>query len=136
LELYRATIPGEPVPKGRPRLGRNGRTYTPAKTIKWEKEAAWALRENVPASGLDQPLELHVDVYCSRPKSHSRKRRAAREAKSTKPDGDNFLKAVCDALEKSGVVVNDSRIWSMSVRKWWCGEDDEPRVDVKLLVAD
>lgn len=130
--IYRVTIPGEPVPKARPRLGRNGRTYTPAKTLAWERAAAWSIRQSIPESGLNESLELVVDVYCSRPKAHSKRRRLAREIKPTKPDADNYGKAVCDALEKSGVIVNDSRIWSLTVRKWWTGSQDEPRVEVVL----
>lgn len=130
--ILRATIPGEPIGKGRPRLGRGGRTYTPEKTAQWEKMAAQAIALQIRERGLDEPLALVVDAYFTRPVKHGKRRRATREPKPTKPDADNIAKAVADALEKSGVVVNDSRIAHLVVRKWWVGVGEHPRVDLAL----
>lgn len=43
------TIPGQPIPKGRPRLGRGNRVFTPQRTLdheaKWAQAAHTALRQ-------------------------------------------------------------------------------------------
>lgn len=129
--VYRAVIPGTPIGKGRPRFGR-GRTFTPTKTATWEKAAAWAIRQAIPVSGLNCPMALTIDAYFPRPKAHSKRRRQRLEVQAVTPDADNIAKAVCDALEKSGAITNDSRICYLSVRKWYPPEGEEPRVVVEL----
>ena len=44
-----------------------------------------------------------------------------------KPDADNILKGILDALFKE-----DSRLWDVRCRKYWCAEGDE-RTVVKVL---
>ncbi|WP_276914074.1 RusA family crossover junction endodeoxyribonuclease [Aneurinibacillus aneurinilyticus] len=91
-EIYRFTVPSRPRPKGRPRFGRNGRAYTPADTLKYEK----LIRETAESAGVT-PLEsndIHfaVNVYF-RNKTHG--------------DVDNYVKIAQDALNK--VAYNDDK---------------------------
>ena len=93
--MIRFTVPGEPVPKARPRVV-NGRTYTPKRTVEAEKAIGWAFREAMP--GFD-PLTCLVGMCCTF------------YTKSQKPraDVDNLVKTVQDALE--GIVyVNDRQV--------------------------
>ena len=55
-----------------------------------------------------------------------------REMHCATPDADNVVKAVSDALEKAGIVRNDSQIWRVSAEKWYCDPDEEARVLVRL----
>jgi Holliday junction resolvase RusA-like endonuclease len=105
-------IPGQPVAKGRPRLGR-GRVYTPAKTVAYEKVVALAakaaMRGNMPITGA---VSVGIKFFLARPKSN----------KSTepvvKPDIDNLAKSVCDAL--NGIVwKDDSQIVQAKITKEW-----------------
>ena len=75
-------------------------------------------------------LELFVKAYYKIPKSASKKKRMAmlsEEIRPTKkPDGDNILKAVADAL--NGVCYKDDKsIVKMSIEKFY---SDVPRIEV------
>ena len=60
---YKITIPGNPIAKGRPRVGKYG-TYTPKKTADFESyvEYCWAAEYgNLKPS--DKPLEVGIVFY-------------------------------------------------------------------------
>lgn len=126
------TVYGHPVPKARARTVRmkNGRTmsFTPAKTANWEDSIrAQALRSR-PGQLLDGPLVMEATFYLLRPKSKPKKVKYP----DTKPDLDNLVKSVKDALE--GIIyTNDSRIVEEVVRKRY---DDPPRVEITVRQAD
>lgn len=67
------------------------------------------------------------------PKSYSKKKREAIAGKlcTVKPDTDNVLKAICDAL-----FENDERLSIMQCYKYWSYDDEEPRVDIFFLQKD
>lgn len=99
------TIPGRIGGKGRPRMTRKGHVYTPAKTQSDEavvrQLACLALRGRPP---MDGPLGLHIRIVRIHPKSWSKKRREARWV-TGKPDCDNVLKLIADAM--NGIVYGD-----------------------------
>ncbi len=102
------TIYGPPVAKGRPRHMRNGHTFTPAKTRQAEDNIrAQACRYLELLPGGDPipagvPIQLTILFCLPIPASWSLKkqRRAEENAilPTTKPDLDNLVKAVKDAL--------------------------------------
>lgn len=126
-------IPGEPVAKARPRVMSNGITYTPAKTKNYEtlvKELYWHQFKG--QDMLEGPIRVRVDAYFQIPKSASRRKRERMirglERPTKRPDGDNILKCVTDAL--NGIAyTDDSAVVSAQVEKWWA---DQPRVEVEL----
>ena len=114
------TIPGQPVAKGRPRMTRTGRTYTPAKTRQYEAAVKALALHDIGAVLFDGPLEVHVMASFRIPKSWPKSRQEAawegRLQHIGRPDGDNVAKAVLDALE--GVLFeNDSQICRLRVDK-------------------
>ena len=59
------TIPGDPIPKARARVGRRGWSYTPAKTVEYEQAVGWAARKALTESGkaaLDSDVRFAVTV--------------------------------------------------------------------------
>ncbi|OGF53945.1 MAG: hypothetical protein A2Z21_09350 [Candidatus Fraserbacteria bacterium RBG_16_55_9] len=88
-------LPGVPIPKARPRLGRNGDTYTPRSTVEYELGIAWAVRQVLGAQMPDGTAEYLV--------------RMRFYAKSRAGDIDNIAKACLDGLVRSGVVFVDDR---------------------------
>ncbi len=128
--MIRFTIPGTPTGKARPRFAK-GRTYTPAKTVAYERQiAAAAVTAMDGRAPLEGPVYLIVSAFFEPPKSWSKKRRAdalARLAWHTfRPDADNILKAVCDAA--NGIVwADDCQVAFAKVTKQY---GSEARVEV------
>jgi len=96
--LFVARVPGEPVPKGRPRVGVNG-TFSPKRTKEAENKIAWSVKDiliNRAHRFPDGESRFFVKLTFS-----SRKLIGNRNA----PDLDNCIKLVGDAL--NGVVWED-----------------------------
>jgi Holliday junction resolvase RusA-like endonuclease len=126
------TIPGNPVGKGRPRattINGMARMYTPKKTASYETLVVMAYTQ---AGGvkLDGSLHMHVKATFEMPLSWSMKKRKATDGKfcSKKPDADNILKIVADAL--NGVAYHDdAAIGAASIEKRW-GQDGSVVVEL------
>ena len=123
---------GEPKGKERPRFCHNGQIYTPKQTTTYEQQIIFDYYKQCGNVKFDEnsQLELFVKAYYKIPKSASKKKRMAmlsEEIRPTKkPDGDNILKAVADAL--NGVCYKDDKsIVKMSIEKFY---SDVPRIEV------
>lgn len=83
--------------------------YTPDKTKEYERRIKQAYTKKYGAQRLDGVLQIDVVAYFEPPKSTSKKKRAAMLdwdiPYTKKPDTDNILKAVMDAL--NGVAYTD-----------------------------
>ena len=102
-------VPGPPVAKGRPRMTRAGHIYTPKKTH--DAEALFRLYARTNLNRATGPLSMRVRFGMPIPKSYSKKKRQAIQAgefhHDKKPDLDNLLKLVLDAL--NGVAYEDDK---------------------------
>lgn len=112
----RIIIPGRPVPKGRPRFGRNGQVYTPKKTREYEELVGWYAKQC-----MTEPLEgnvmLHIKTYVKN---------------NVSPDLDNIAKAIMDGL--NGVAYRDDRqVVCLSVQRI---KGREERVEILLEEAE
>jgi Holliday junction resolvase RusA-like endonuclease len=125
-------IPGEPTAKGRPRMTRAGITYTPEKTQGYENLVKMCYMEQGNRIKLEGRIQLAMLLYFQIPKSASQKlqrQMLLQEARPTKkPDIDNCLKIVTDALNKLA-YDDDSQIVSVRVEKFY---SHEPRVEVVI----
>jgi Holliday junction resolvase RusA-like endonuclease len=111
-------VHGDPVPKARARVVQNKKTgrmyaFTPKKTLEYEELIRGVASSFRPVELMEGPIVLGLRVYRRIPKSFSKKKSLAAEAgqirPDTRPDMDNYLKAVKDALQ--GVIwKNDSQI--------------------------
>ena len=133
---FEITIPGNPVAKGRPRLGKYG-TYTPKKTADFESyvEYCWAAEYgNLKPS--DKPLEVGIVFYMPIPKSASKRAKASMDLGEIKhikkPDLDNMAKAVLDAL--NGLAyIDDSQIYSLTLYKTY---SEQPGTYLKITESE
>jgi Holliday junction resolvase RusA-like endonuclease len=127
-------VTGNPVGKGRPRATSRGgfvRMYTDAKTLGFE--AAVADEASTSMRGFEvfeTPMQMQLSAYYPIPKSWSKKKRQmaidGEIYPNVKPDLDNVLKAVLDAL--NGVVyVDDSQVINLVATKRY---STDPRVEV------
>ena len=116
-KVHELTIPGRPVPKARPRFDpRSGRAYTDKRYRDWLDDAATVVAYTLRKPRLEGPLLLRcalspdgVEVAilpCSPVKWTGRR-----------PDLDNAVGAVMDALEQGGAISNDRHI--VRVESWF-----------------
>lgn len=113
MQSIRFEVGGTPVGKARPRVtfrGGHARAYTTERTREYENRIKTAYRDKFgDCMVMDGVLQIDVVAYFEPPKSASKKKRALMldwEIPYTKkPDTDNVLKAVLDAL--NGVAYTD-----------------------------
>lgn len=114
-------VAGDPVAKGRPRMTRTGRAYTPAKTRQYETYARLVAQQEMQGRRLlEGALHMKLRVDLAIPSSWSKKKQQAaligEVMPCVKPDLDNFLKAIADSL--AGVVfADDKQVVSVTATK-------------------
>jgi Holliday junction resolvase RusA-like endonuclease len=115
-------IPGQPQGKGRPRataIGGHARMYTPAKTRGYEAEV-WEAYRKAGGGMMEGLLSMQIKAYREIPKSWSKveREKACTTFCKTKPDLDNIVKVICDAL--NGVAFkDDSQVVKVVAEKRW-----------------
>ena len=137
--MIELTVPGEAVPQARPRVTRCG-TYDPPKCRVYKQKvglvAKTAMRGKEPLRG---PVKMSIIVYRGIPKSWTKKKKLSAMTggvyPTTKPDIDNLLKGIMDALkgicwgDDAQVVTVDARkVYDACARvhlKIWSGEENE-----------
>lgn len=112
-------IEGKPTAKQRPRFSGH-RTYTPAKTIEFEKKVREAYLNQGGIYFGDKPLEVHITFIFPIAKSWSKKKREdalhGRLKMTSRPDTDNLSKSVMDSL--NGIAYkDDSQIINLIANK-------------------
>lgn len=121
--MIEIVIPGEVVAKGRPRFSRQGgavRTHTPNKTLNYERVVKMHALQQKPKELLVDAIEVDICIHRIPPKSWSNVRKekaiAGQIKPVTKPDVDNYAKAILDAL--NGIVFkDDNQIVKLTVSK-------------------
>lgn len=139
-ELHNKTIHlvilGEPKAQKRHRSVKMGnfiRQYDPS--AKDKDDLLYVVQQQAPKEPFTCPIRLDVDFYFSRPKSHYKTGKNAHILKdscpvwhTTKPDADNCIKLVQDALNKV-FYRDDSLICQVSIRKRY---DVNPRIEINI----
>lgn len=135
----RFLVPGTPKGKARPRFVRStGRTYTPPATKEYEASVRYAylnaLDDDDPIM-LEGPIRCRIEAVFRIPPSYSRKKHTdcieGRLQPTGKPDCDNIVKAILDAL--NGVAYkDDSQVVDVSIIKRY-GEIGFATVELEAL---
>lgn len=125
----RFTILGEPVAKGRPKLtnfGGHARAYTPAKTRMAESSIRAQIVNQLPRGfkPFEQPIFMTICIYKSKPKSA----RKTDVYPSRKPDLDNYIKTVLDAMN-TVVFKDDALVCEIRAQKAY---DSKPRIEIEI----
>jgi len=117
--MLKITVPGRPVPKGRPRLGVSGRkafVYTPPATREYEKLVGWVAR-CAGCRPVKMPVAVVLDVYIKR-----------------KLDADNLAKSILDGL--NGIAYeDDDQVVELLVRKHRVNKKTDERVEIEIREA-
>lgn len=131
--MIRLIIPGKPLGKQRPRVLKNGITYTPKETVNYETLIKEIYSTEYRLAGPKEgPLKMKIVAYFPIPESVSNIKKTDMERgnirPTKKPDIDNIVKIVADAL--NGLAyLDDKQIVSCTVEKYY---SSIPRVQVEL----
>ena len=126
---------GNPVGKGRPKFTKTGHAFTPKDTVNYETLVHMEYLSQCGNAKFpdDAMLDMRIKAYYSIPKSKSKKQQnLMREGivrPIKKPDMNNCIKIIADALNKIA-YRDDTQIVDCQVRKFY---SDNPRVEVRIL---
>lgn len=136
-DIQTFTVMGEPRGKQRAKTYRKGnftRTVTPEQTVIYENLIAMEYRRQCRDFRFEDKsmLAITIEAHFSIPKSTSKKNRALMiervQRPVKKPDGDNIIKVVCDAL--NGIAYHDdAQIVDMIIRKYYA---ESPKLVISL----
>lgn len=137
--MVKFTIPGDPIPQGRPRAGKNrGKIvmYDPRESKEYKRYVSLIARQHAPKVLLEGALSMRMKIYRNIPKSTTKKDRAliseGIKRPITKPDNTNYAKGIEDAL--NGIIYkDDSQIVDLQIQKYY---SDDPRVEVRVQEID
>lgn len=132
--IYEFEVPGEITGKARPRLNtRSGKVYTPTKTKNYEYLTRFYFTQKyqdyTPVEGR---VKISIIAYFDIPKSTSKKKEAEMLANiispTKKPDADNIVKIVLDAMNKFA-FKDDTQVTKLEIEKKY---SRTPRIYVKI----
>lgn len=136
MAVIQFTIPSIPVAQPRQRhalIAGHVRNYTPKDSPVNAFKAACQFAAATAYQGppLDGPLRMDLVFVFPRPATVPKKFGTGRLRHTGKPDRDNVMKALQDALE--GLLFrNDSLICAGEVEKWKAAADEQPHVSVRI----
>jgi len=127
-------VPGVPVPQPRakarlvkpknPKKKSFIQMYTPSDAKQWKNRVLTFGLTHRPRVPLNEPVSVNLCLYLPRLKMHeANKYRDGLIPCSTKPDIDNYLKAVLDAMTDSDWWVDDGRVMHTDSIKVYAGCD-------------
>lgn len=142
------TIPGEPQGKQRPRMVMSRRSanpivYTPTKTRKYEELVKYCYFHSCKNGGYKRfqkgaPLEVNIIAYYGIPKNISKNKEKAMLSGKIKPvkkpDADNCVKIILDALNKVA-FYDDAAVVKINFEKQY-GNNPKVLVKVKGEMSD
>lgn len=132
--MYEFEMIGDIVGKARPRMNtRTGRAYTPTNTKLYEYSLRqWFIREYPYFVPIETRVKVSIIAYFDIPKSTSKKKEAemlkGNISPTKKPDADNIIKIVLDAMNKFA-FKDDTQVTKLEIEKKY---DKTPRIYIKI----
>lgn len=125
-------IQGSPVAKGRPRITMSGHAFTPQKTRYAHESLTLKLSVHRPRVLLSGPIDLELGFTMPIPASTSKARARGLDGQphTNKPDIDNLVKLVLDAMNGL-IITDDATVWRLSCSKVY-GLEPSTRISVWL----
>ncbi len=132
---------GAPKPQGRPRAfkrGNHAAVYSPSTEWKESVKYAAAKLDKIEA----EALEVNLEFFFSRPKSHYRSGKNSHLLKDSapkyhtkKPDVDNLAKCILDACQDAGLFKDDSAIVGLTIEKFYIDPGDGLEQGCKIRIG-
>lgn len=132
--IYEFEMIGDIVGKARPRMNtRTGKAYTPTNTKLYEYSLRqWFIREYPYFKPIESRVKVSIIAYFDIPKSTSKKKEAemliGNISPTKKPDSDNIIKIVLDAMNKFA-FKDDTQVTKLEIEKRY---DKTPRIYIKI----
>ena len=132
--VYEFEMIGYIVGKARPRMNtRTGRAYTPTNTKLYEYSLRqWFLMNYPNFKPIESRVKVTIIAYFGIPKSTSKKKEAemlqGNISPTKKPDADNIIKIVLDAMNKFA-FKDDTQVTKLEIEKKY---DVTPRIYIKI----
>ena len=132
--VYEFEMIGDIVGKARPRMNtRTGRAYTPTNTKLYEYSLRqWFIRDYPYFKPIETRVKVTIIAYFGIPKSTSKKKKAEMLqgiiSPTKKPDADNVIKIVLDAMNKFA-FKDDTQVTKLEFEKKY---DKAPRIYIKI----
>lgn len=104
-----------PVTKGRPRLGRRRKAYTPARTLEFEAAIADGWQDQHPGELHEGPIGVHVVLGSDYVEVDVWDLEESQRPKYVTGDADNYAKAVLDGLQEHA-FHNDKQVHYLIVQ--------------------
>ena len=126
-------ILGEPVAQQRPKFNSyTKKAHDPIKSKNYKLFVGHEAKLQHQGPLIDCPIRVEIDVYRKNNKGTSKKEIARREKKlsmpTVKPDIDNYVKGIKDAL--NGVIwVDDNLVIELEAKKYY---SVNPRIEVRI----
>ena len=119
----------EPMACPRPRVAGKF-AYMPTKYLQWKSTAVTFIRQQYKDSQIIGPVYIDISAIFHRPKSLMRKKDPRKRIlKTTKPDIDNVVKAVLDALQDAKVLKDDSQVVGIMAFKLYGAMKDDKKTE-------
>lgn len=120
-QTMRFEVVGEVIGKGRPRFTKQGRTYTPKKTLDYERAIKIAYTNKYTYLS-KKSLRIKICAYLGVAGSHSKTKKAKMLENmlqcTKKPDIDNITKVVLDALNKVAYLDDTQVVELVTIKRW------------------
>lgn len=143
--MFRTFAPGRPAPQGSKAVNRRtGMMFESSKLLPaWRRAMDMRLTaERVAHHGLTftGPVVVSATFIIPRPKSHYRTgrnaallRESAPRVHTQKPDLDKLVRAVLDALTRSGLIADDAQVSRFGyIAKQWAEYGEQPGADIAV----
>jgi Holliday junction resolvase RusA-like endonuclease len=106
-------VPERPQPKGRPRMSRKGRVYTPKETVLAEKSYIDAVPEDPPV--FEGPVAVEM-TFCEEA-TYVTVRSLKQWQTPLRGDLDNYVKLCLDGCQRAGIIPNDRLVVQLEASK-------------------
>ena len=132
--VYEFEMIGEPVGKARPRMNtRTGKAYTPNNTKNYEYFLRqWFIAKYPNFKPIETRVKVTIIAYFDIPKSTSKKKEAEmlidNISPTKKPDIDNIIKIVLDAMNKFA-FKDDTQVTKLEIEKKYA---ETPKIYLKI----
>lgn len=117
----------EVPPAPRPRVMRSGISYYPKTYRNFKSTGTAMLKQAWKGETLTGALRVEVVFLVKKPKNKIRKatKNDRLPCYKTRGDIDNRIKSIFDIMQDSGIIQNDSQIYSLQADCWFASEDEE-----------